>query len=230
MSPTPSSKRRSAVAVAANAELRALQMQLADLHSKRLNALRLYQSEKVLRQTESARADQLAEQLNKLRQQPSSSLPLNKLRTHYFDAQLRSVARIPSPSPMVSLTWHCLAMADAAVTAPDVLAVLQPTASCPADGALPSAQSAPTPKAAHLQHAATKDLAGATLTNVDTVCSLSDKLTAVSPQSISLSSDPDTAIDQLKSELSHSNSTCARLLATVKHQQQTIQTLSRYSA
>eukprot|EP00178_Gracilaria_changii_P020489 TRINITY_DN595_c0_g1_i2.p2 TRINITY_DN595_c0_g1~~TRINITY_DN595_c0_g1_i2.p2 ORF type:complete len:245 (-),score=44.94 TRINITY_DN595_c0_g1_i2:1609-2262(-) len=217
MAPTP--KRRAAIA--AHAELRALQMQLADLHSKRLNALRLYQSEKMLRQSESARADELARQLSELRQERHAAAPRNTLRTEHFDARVRSVVRSPTPSPMVSLTWHCLAMADAAVSAPDVLAILQPTTPRSVDTSAldaPDASDAQTSASGkELPHALTAACAAdnATLTNVDTVCSLSNTLSAVSIQPSSISSDPAAVIDKQKSKLNQSKSTCANLLATI---------------
>ncbi|KAI0564912.1 hypothetical protein FGB62_22g360 [Gracilaria domingensis] len=232
MAPTPSAKRRAALAAsAANAELRALQMQLADLQSKRLHALRLYQSERTLHQTESARADGLATQLAELRQaREVAAAPLNKLRTEHFDANVRSVARQPNPSPMVSLTWHCLAMADVATTTPEMIAVLQPTGSRSAEGKLPAVHAPASAKAPHAEFIAAHKADGTSLTNVETVCSLARKLSAVSANAPSLSSDANAVIDQLQAKLNQSNSNCARLLATVQQQQETIQSLSRYSS
>lgn len=103
-------------------DLKTLQPALRDLQGKRLNAFHLYQEENSLRATQSARAENLAAQLDPLSAQSDThaSQPyhgsLNDHEqtispAHVLLAELRSLGFLHDV-PAASLTWHCLAMAE----------------------------------------------------------------------------------------------------------------------
>lgn len=111
----------------ATEELRVLKANLSDLQAKRISALRLYQEEKTLRQKVEARFKDISAEVTNLQSQPPTPTPhpLNVLHTTHFVAELRALGLVQSP-PYISLTWHCLAMADCQLVPPEIFAILHP--------------------------------------------------------------------------------------------------------
>lgn len=235
-----------ASASASAQQLRAVTQQLKDLQEKRLSALRLYQDEKTLRQRETSRAEKLAAQLSSLQKeqhhvvepppqpfkspQPPQLPPIGTVRTNHFNAQVLTTTRAPSP-PLVSLTWHCLAMADLIPRSPQVFAVLQPVSLSSRNTSSPhgialNASSLSENKCDSPEYTANYANGNHSVANVDQVRSLSEQLAAVPSNSSNAAPDPAFTIADLEAKLHLSQSTCSELLATIQKQQETIRTLS----
>lgn len=240
-------KVRSRAAASASAQqLRAVKQQLKDLQEKRLSALRLYQDEKTLRQRETSRAEKLATQLSNLQNEQSHVAkpppqpfktpespqlpPIGMLRTDHFSAKVLSTTRAPS-SPLISLTWHCMAMADLIPPSPEVFAVLQPTSLSSQNPASPNATALNDSFVSENKRSppdciATYANRNHSVANVDQVRSLSEQLAAVPSHPTTATPDPAFTIADLETKLCLSQTTCSELLATIQKQQETIRRLS----
>lgn len=199
-----------------------------------MSALRLYQEEKVQRQEEAARAEQLLTQLKELQraalaQQQKQTVQRNTITTDLFVAELRGLGLAP-PIPSPSLTWHCLAMSDLVTEAPDVLAILHPTSvasdiddttqalSARGDVSMDHIPFSPTANGSKLPSDVSED--------IENLTKRLQQLEAEAEAAKRSVNDNKRLVSDLKSKLDASTATCQNLMQTVEDQRETIVRLS----
>lgn len=216
-------------------ELRSLQATLADLQSKRLNALQLYQEEKSRRVAEAARAASLAAQLDSLESarppkgkgSANPDEPSSIITTDFFIAEVRSLG-LAQGGPSASLTWHCLAMTDLLASQPKIVIVADPSSRVESSrmSGRQRTHSSQNDRVSHAERASNDHVTGA---NVEELASLNERLRhaeeAAAAAKLSQQRNEGLIAD-LKEQLDASITACKDLLDTVKEQEDTIEKLS----
>lgn len=193
---------------------------LRDIQEKRLNTLRLYQEEKSLRTAESARAEGLAVQLDRLSTQTDTqnSQPYHVsskkhqrtvIPAQVLLAELRTLGFLQDV-PTASLTWHCLAMAE-------VFSKATKSASNNADSSPESIpQCAPDGNEVSSQHGEELTILKGRLKKAEEAAKAAKKAQQENEQLIS----------RLKQQLDESTVACKGLIELVNEQEETIEKLS----